>query len=175
MKRIAALLALALLSACLLVEDFGHTWEEAAPDTCLDKIAESLYYSEFQRNPEGKDLTKLARGLKRTNGMTYLLLKKNEDDKGGRLYRFQVINGIFQRLRILPTMRPTFEANYPNAPVSLDHDMIRFAHLGADEWDLIDNIATQPEYWEIEDQTLYNPMHDPACRFEDRDLSKLEN
>lgn len=175
MKKTLALLAFAVLSACMLVDDFGPAWTQAAPDKCVSKIASSLYYTEFQRDPEGLDMDTLAHALKRPNGKMYLLFKKNADDKGGRMYRFDVVNGIFQRYRVLPTMRKTFEENYPNAPVSLERDTIRFGTLGEKEWDLIDNIATQPEYWEIEDQTLYNTFRDPSCRFDDRDLSKIEN
>ena len=117
----------------------------------------------------------IARGLKRPNGKNYLLLKKDAADKGGRMYRFEVVNGIFQRYRIVPTMRKTFEENYPDAPVSLERDTIAFETLGQKEWDLIDNIATQEEYWEQEDATLYNTFRNPSCHFDDCDLSRIEN
>lgn len=175
MRKTLALLALAALSACMLVKDFGAAWNEAKPDKCVSKIASSLYYTEFQRDPEGKDMDTLAHALTRPNGKHYLLLKKDAEDAGGRMYRFEVVNGIFERLRVVPTMRKTFEQNYPDAPVSLERDTISFETLGSKEWDLIDNIATQPEYWEIEDQTLYNTFRDPSCRFDDRDLSTIEN
>lgn len=175
MKKTLALAALAMLSACMLVKDFGETWNEAKPDKCISKIAGSLYYAEFQRDSEGLDMDKLVHALKRPNGKSYLLLKKDPEDKGGRMYRFDVVNGIFQRYRVVPTMRKTFEENYPDAPVSLERDTILFEQLGPKEWDLIDNIATQEEYWEQEDATLYNTFRDPSCRFEDRDLSKIEN
>src|SRR5688572_5986926 len=135
MRKFVAAAALALLAACMLVEDFGPAWNEAKPDECLGKLAESLYYSEFMRNPEGKDMGAIARGLSRPNGTTYLLLKKDPADRGGRMYRFQVVNGIFQRLRVVPTMKATFEQNYPDAPVSLDRDTILFKTLGAKEWE----------------------------------------
>jgi len=166
--------ALAMLAACILVDDFGESWNEAKPDECLSKIATSLYYTEFRRNPDDVKIDEVTRGLSRPNDTDYLLLKQSPSDSGGRMYRFQVVNGIFQRLRIVPTMRATFEKNYPNAPVSLKHDTIRFDTLGEKEWELIDNIATQPEYWEIEDQTLYNVLRNPMCRFDDRDLSLSE-
>ena len=175
MRKPFAMVALALVSACMLVKDFGGTWTQAKPDKCLSKIASSLYYTEFQRDPAGIDIDTITRGLQRPNGKNYLLLKKDAADKGGRMYRFEVANGIFQQLRIVPTMRKTFEENYNDAPVSLERDTIVFEKLGQKEWELIDNIATQPEYWEIEDQTLYNSFRDPSCRFDDRDLSKIEN
>lgn len=175
MKQISALLVLAVLAACMLVKDFGTAWNEAKPDKCVSKIASSLYYTEFQRDPEGKDMDLYARALSRPNGKYYLLLKQDPNDAGGRMYRFDVVNGIFERLRVVPTMRKTFEENYPDAPVSLERDTITFTTLGTKEWELIDNIATQPEYWEIEDQTLYNTFRDPSCRFDDRDLSTIEN
>lgn len=174
MRRLLPALALAVLAACMLVGDFGKYWDEAKPDECLSKIGKSLYYTEFRRDPEKMDLDTVIHALTRPNGSSYLLLKENADDKGGRMYRFQVVNGIFQRMRLVPTMRKTFEQNYPDAPVDLSRDTVSFKHLGEKEWELIDNIATQDEYWEVEDQTLYNIFKSPACRFEDRDLSKLD-
>ena len=174
MKQLIALSALAVLAACMLVKDFGATWDEAKPDDCLTKLMGSMYYTEFSRNPEGKDLSTLAHGITRPNGKTYVLIKADTADKGGRMYRFQVVNGIFQRLRLVPTMRATFEQNYPDAPVDLSRDTITFDTLGEEEWALIDNIATQEEYWEIQDQSLYNIFKNPECRFEDRDLSALD-
>lgn len=175
MKKLIALGACALMAACMLVKDFGAAWNEAKPDDCLSKLMHSMYYTEFNRNPEGKDLDQLAHALIRPNGKSYLLIKADADDAGGRMYRFQVVNGIFQRFRIVPTMRETFEKNYPDAPVDLSRDTITFDTLGEKEWELIDNIATQDEYWEIQDQSLYNTFRNPECRFDDRDLSKIEN
>lgn len=174
MKKLFALGALCMLAACILVKDFGATWDEAKPDECLTKLMASMYYTEFTRNPDGKDMNTLAHALTRPNGKSYLLIKADAADKGGRMYRFQVINGIFQRFRIVPTMRDTFEKNYPDAPVDLSRDTITFETLGDKEWELIDNIATQDDYWEIQDQTLYNTFRNPECRFEDRDLSKQD-
>jgi|GEM_PF-1888999 len=173
MRRFSILLCLALLSACMLVNDFGAAWDEAKPDICLGKIGESLYYAEFRRDPEGKEHGDYVRGLKRDSG-NFLLLKQSPDDKGGRMYRFTVKNGIFQRWRINPAMRTTFEKDYPNAPVSLKRDTITFDTLGDAEWKLIDAIAADEAYWEIEDQTLYNTLANPSCRFDDRDLSQYD-
>lgn len=174
MKQLIALGALAALTACMLVKDFGASWQEAKPDACISALMNSMYYTEFSRNPEGKDMNALAHAITRPNGKTYLLIKADADDKGGRMYRFQVVNGIFQRFRLVPTMRATFEQNYPDAPVSLARDTIQFEQLSEKEWELIDNIATQEEYWEIQDQSLYNTFRNPECRFEDRDLSALD-
>lgn len=172
LRTFAGIAAMALLlSGCILVEKFGAAWDEAKPDMCLSKIAESLYYAEFRRDPTGKDFEKLARGISH-NGQNYLLLKQSAEDEGGRLYRFQVTNGIFQRFRLDPTLRATFKKEYPNAPVEVKEDTVKFASLGEVEWKLLDEIAAKPEYWEIEDQTLYNTIRNPLCRFEDRDLSK---
>lgn len=174
MKNSIAIFALSLLlAACMLVKDFGPVWNQAKADPCLDKIAESLYAGEYRRDPSGKNIENLARAINH-GGFNYILLKKEEDDKGGRMYRFRVTNGIFQRYRIDPTLRETFEHDYPNAPVDLSRDTITFDQLGEKEWKLIDEIAGKDEYWQIEDQTLYNVLLNPLCRYEDRDLKKLE-
>lgn len=177
MKR-RSMLSLALfsllLAACMLVKDFGPAWNEAKADPCLNKIGESLYYTEFRRDPQGKNMENLARGF-RHGGANYLLLKKDESDEGGRMYRFTVHNGIFQRYRLVPTMRSQFEQDYPDAPVSLARDTVTFATLGEKELTLMDSVATKDDYWEIEDQTLYNVLRNPACRFDDRDLEALNN
>ena len=163
----------ALLSACLMVEDFGPSWQQSKPDPCLSKIASSLYAVEFRRSSDGLDMNTLAHGLT-LDGNFYLLLKKEADDKGGRLYRFTVTNGIFQRWRLDPTMRATFTKDYPNAPVSLKRDTVAIETLNPDTEKLLTEIAGKPEYWQIEEQTLYNTSLDDNCRFDDRDLVALQ-
>lgn len=171
-RFVAPLLALLMLAGCILVDDFSSAWNTAVPDSCTTKIAESLYYSEFRRDPEGKDISSLAHTL--TLGKYhFLLLKQSAEDAGGRMYRFQVVNGIFQRFRLNPSMKKTFLKDYPNASVSFAHDTVNLATLGATETKLLAEIAGKAEYWEIEDQTLYNVLRNPLCKFEDRDLKAL--
>jgi hypothetical protein len=162
-----------MLSACLLVDNFSPEWKKGKTDSCTSKIAEALYFTEFRRDPEGKEINELARSFS-IKPFHFLMLKQNASDAGGRLYRFNVENGIFQRYRINPTMRKTFEADYPNAPVSLARDTITLKKLGPDEMKLLGEISSKPDFWEIEDQTLYNTLRNPLCIYEDRDLAALE-
>lgn len=173
LRSLLPLLAVALLSACILVEDFGSVWDEARPDTCLSKIAESLYFAEFSRDPSSQNIDDIARGWT-LGGSHFLLLKKHADDKGGRIYRFNVTHGIFERFRLAPTMRATFERDYPNAPVSLRRDTVTIKTLDARTQNLLSEIAKKPEYWEYEDKILYNTLRNPSCRFEDRDFKKMD-
>lgn len=165
--------ALLALSGCLLVDDFSPEWKKGKTDSCTSKIAQALYYTEFRRDPEGKEINELARSFS-IEPFHFLMLKQNASDAGGRLYRFNVENGIFQRYRVNPVMRKTFEADYPNAPVSLARDTITLKKLGSEEMKLLTEISAKPEYWEIEDQTLYNTLRNPLCIYEDRDLAALE-
>ena len=71
-------------------------------------------------------------------------------------------------------MRDLFETDYPNAPVSLKRDTVRFETLDKASEKLLTEIANKPEYWQIEEQTLYNVIRNTACRFDDRDLTKKE-
>lgn len=176
MKRLRPLLALTtalLLSSCLVVEDFGHAWKDSSADPCLTKLSESLYATEFRRDPTNMNIEDIAHGWT-LDGNTYLLLKKDSADIGGRLYRFTVTNGIFQRYRLDPAMRSLFERDYPSAPVSLKRDTVTLTTLDASTEALLTDIANKPEYWQIEEQTLYNTARNEACRFEDRDFSKMD-
>jgi len=166
------LLAVLLLSGCILVEDFSPAWKTAKPDSCISKIASSLYYSEFRRDPEGKDMKELAKVMTLGNHH-FLMLKQGTADAGGRMYRFGVVNGIFQRYRLNPAMKKTFRETYPNAPVSFRNDTVTLAKLGNEETKLLTAIADKPDYWQVEDQTLYNTALNTLCRFDDRDLKKL--
>jgi hypothetical protein len=168
----APLVVVFALSGCILVEDFSPAWKAATPDSCVSKIASSLYYSEFRRDPEGKDMKELAKVM--TLGKKhFLMLKQDTADAGGRMYRFGVVNGIFQRYRLNPAMKKTFREAYPNAPVSFKNDTVTLVKLGADETKILSEIAGKPDYWQMEDQTLYNTALNPLCRFDDRDLKKL--
>jgi hypothetical protein len=167
LRRCLAMMALLLLGGCILVDDFGAQWNKGVADNCVSKIAESLYYTEFRRDPADKDMANLAHTIT-VGDAHFLMLKKNAEDKGGRMYRFVVAGKsyyIFQRFRLDPTMREPFEKEHPNAPVSLAHDTVTLAQLGDAEMKLLAEISAKPEYWEIEDQTLYNTMKNPTCQF----------
>ena len=169
-RILAPIAALLVLSACILVDDYTPQWESGKTDSCTAKLAQSLYYSEFRRDPDGKDMDTLARSFS-IGKFQFLMLKKDAADKGGRMYRFHVVNGIFQRYRLDPAMKKQFEQDYPNAPVSLAHDTVEIKSLGPDEMKLLEQINAKDEYWEIEDQTLYNVLRNPLCIYEDRDLA----
>lgn len=167
-------IAMLALTGCILVNDFSSVWEKSTPDSCISKISEALYYSEFQRDPNGKDMTKHARVF--TLGKHhFLMLKKEEADAGGRMYRFGIVHGIFQRYRLDPVMRDAFEITYPDAPVSFRHDTVTLENLSSEVMKLLEEISGKEEYWEIEDQTLYNPMLNDLCKYEDRDLDALRS
>lgn len=173
LRTCLGLAAMALLSGCLLVEDFGPTWEEAKADPCLSKLAESIYATEYRRDPSHLKMDDIAHGWT-LDGHHYLLLKKAPEDKGGRLYAFKVVNGIFQRYRLDPTMRDTFEKEHPTAPISLKNDTVKLEALTPETKTLLTEIAGKPEYWQVEEQALYNVLRNPACRFDDRDLTQTE-
>jgi hypothetical protein len=172
-RMIAPLALLALLSGCILVNDFAPMWEKAKPDPCLSKLSESIYYSEFRRDPSGLDIDEHAHAFSLGNHH-FLMLKKEVNDTGGRLYRFRVINGIFQRFRLDPVMREAFEIEFPDAPVSFKHDTVTVETLDTPVTDLLREIASRDTFWEIEEQNLYNILRNPLCRFDDRDLEALE-
>lgn len=165
--------AVLLLSGCILVDDFSPMWEKGKTDICLEKITESLYYAEFRRDPAGKGLSALSRVFTVNPKSHFLMLKKDAADKGGRMYRFGVVNGIFQRYRLDPTMRAQFEKDHPDAPVIFEHDTVRLTSLNNNEMALLHEIDQDSKYWEIEDQTLYNILRNPDCIYEDRDLKAL--
>ena len=166
-RCLLAMTALLLLSGCIFVDDFGHAWQDSTPDTCLNKMAESLYATEFRRDPTGVDMSQIEHGWD-MGGQHYLLMKQSPEDKGGRLYRFTVVHGIFQRWRLDPTMREEFAREYPNAPVSIKRDTVTIDSLNPETEKLLAEVANQPEYWQIEEQTLYNVVRNPACRYDDR-------
>jgi hypothetical protein len=172
-----ALAALTMLCSCILVEDFADAWKQSVTDPCLSKIAQSLYATEFRRDPSKKDMATLARAFTLGNEH-FLLLKQQPEDKGGRMYRFTVATGvpssIFTRYRLNPTMRETFEKTHPNAPVSLDRDTVTLAALTPQTEKLLLEIAQQPDYWEVEEKTLYNPFHNATCHFEPQDQTNID-
>ncbi len=162
--------ALLLLSACILVDDFTPQWNDGKTDSCTAKMAQALYYTEFRRDPEGKEINDLAREFT-IDKFHFLMLKEAAADKGGRMYRFGVVNGIFQRYRLNPAMKKQFEQEYPNAPISLAHDTVEVKSLDAEVMQLLTAINAKSDYWEIEDQSLYNVLRNPLCIYEDRDLA----
>jgi hypothetical protein len=175
-KRVLAagcrLSALFLLASCILVDDFGSSWKFAKADPCLSKLVESLYFTEFRRDPDGKKMDEHAHAFAH-EGFNYLLLKKSPEDKGGRLYRFQVQSGVFIRYRLNPVMRDIFTKNHPDAPVKLTRDTVTIPTLNEESLKLLTEISGNADYWEADDKALYNTFLNPQCRFDDRDVKAL--
>lgn len=160
----AALLALMglMLSSCLLVDDFGDAWTQAHYDLCVARISRDLYYRIYNREVSESQMEPLARVL-RDGDTTYLLLKENPDDAGGRLYRIAVDHGFYLQYRPVPTARERFTAEFPDSPISLRFGLARTPALTPEVLRELRLTAQHPGYWEIEDKALYNPWTSPAC------------
>lgn len=174
MKRFVSLLVLPLLAACIVVDDFGSQWDKASGDICLDRINTALYHQVHEREVKEADIAAVARGIT-LNEHHYILMKEKPEDKGGFLFRFTVKDGVFTRYKLNPTLRKQFKEEYPDAPVNVGDDTVTLKSLGEDQVALLSKIAADEKYWESDDRTLYNPMHNKLCRYEDRDLSTLED
>jgi hypothetical protein len=167
------LLLLPLLAACIIVRDFGGTWDKASGDICLNRINAALYYQVYEREyPEDK-IADVARGIT-LSGEHYILMKQSPNDKGGFLFRFTVKGGVFTRYRLNPAARKLFEKEFPDAPVELRENTVTLAEFNDATLALLDKVAHDERFWETEDKTLYNTQLNPLCRFDDRDLKKME-
>ena len=173
MKRFLILALLPLLAACIVVDSFGDAWDNAKGDICLNRISTALYHQIHERDVKEENIEKYVRGIT-IDGQHYILMKKNVEDKGGFLFRFRVKEGVFTRYKLNPVMRKEFTKEYPNAPVNVGEDTITIASLDEATTAVLTKVANDKRYWEDDDRTLYNPMHNEHCRFEDRDLKALE-
>lgn len=174
MKRYLALLLFPLLAACIVIEDFGGAWDKAEGDICLNRINAALYHQVHEREVKEEDITTVARGIT-FDGNHYILMKEKPEDKGGFLFRFTVKEGVFTRYKLNPTMRKQFLAEYPDAPVHIDDSTVTLSTLDDAQVALLNRIAADAKYWETDDRTLYNPLRNTLCRFEDRDLEALDS
>ncbi|MFZ4124617.1 MAG: hypothetical protein ACOYJ2_00915 [Rickettsiales bacterium] len=172
MKRLLILLPL-LLTACIVVDDFGAQWKAAKGDICLNRINTALY-SQVHEREAPEDIALVARGIT-LDKHDYILMKEKPSDTGGFLFRFTVKEGVFTRYKLNPTMRKQFLKDYPNAPVAIDDSTATLTSLDTDRIALLNKIADDAKYWEVDDRTLYNPLRNTLCRFEDRDLEALED
>ena len=71
-------------------------------------------------------------------------------------------------------MRETFKKIYLNSGVILSEDTVTIEKLDTASRKLLAEISSKPDYWEMEDQTLYNPLRNPLCLFEDRKGNELK-
>ena len=174
MKHALAIAALCWLSGCIIVSDFGDYWAKSVEDPCLNRIADSLYYQTFQRRLETGEVSALTRGLE-IEEQRFLLLKKNPEDAGGNLYRFEIENAVYTEFRLNPAMRERFEEEYANAPVEIVRDTVRLERLDEKTVSLLLTIARDARYWEKKDAHLYNPLRNPTCPFDDRSEAELKD
>ena len=172
-RALPLLLLLPLLAGCIIVKDFGKIWEQASGDICLNRITEALFYQVHTREIAADQIDTVARGTT-LDGHNYILLKESAGDKGGFLYKFTVKEGVFTRYKLNPAMRKTFLKENPDTDVSFYLDTVRIDSFSPENLALLNKIAGDDRYWEPDDKTLYNTQLNPLCRFEDRDLSKME-
>ena len=96
------------------------------------------------------------------------------------MYRFTMSDAknaqhqVFQRWRLDPSMREIFAHDYPNAVAKIDRDTVTLPTLDGEAEKLLTEIAAKPEYWQIDDQTLYNVVRNPKCIFDTRNLTKKD-
>ena len=172
-RTLSFLLLLPLLAGCIIVRDFGEQWGEASGDICLNRISTALYYQVHEQEfPEDK-ITEVARGIT-LDGVHYILMKKTPEDAGGFLFRFTVKAGVFTRYRLNPAARELFAEAYPGAPVEVRENTVTLAAFTPETLALLARVAGDERFWEPEDKNLYNPQLNPTCRFDDRDVSKVE-
>jgi hypothetical protein len=172
-RALPLLLLVPLLAACIVVRDFGTTWDDARGDICLNRISAALYYQIHEQEFAEDKITEVARGIT-LDGVHYILMKESPEDSGGFLFRFTVHENIFTRYRLNPAMRDLFAAEYPGAPVNVRENTVTLAAFTPGILALLAKVARDDRFWEVEDKTLYNPQNNPTCRFDDRDLSKVE-
>jgi hypothetical protein len=173
MKRLLILLPL-LLTACIVVDDFGDVWKKAEGDICLNRINVALYHQVHEREVQEDLIERVARGVT-LDGHHYIVMKEKASDKGGFLFRFTVKNGVFTRYKLNPTMRKQFLSAHPDAPVQIDDNTVTLHILDDTHVALLNTVADEDKYWEMDDRTLYNPLRNKLCRFEDRDLQALKD
>lgn len=169
MKRLLIFLPL-LLNACIVIDDFGDAWKKAEGDICLNRINTALYAQVHEREVREDTIESLARGIT-LNGNHYILMKEKPSDKGGFLFRFTVKEGIFTRYKLNPTMRDRFTRDYPDASVNITDTTVTLANISPENLRLLTAISKEKIYWQEDDRTLYNPIQNKLCRFEDRDLN----
>ncbi len=159
-----------LLSACIIVDDFGPAWEEAQEDLCISRLAEAFYENSYKKRHDSYD------GLIRTitiNDANFILLKENASDAGGHLYPFFVETGILISKRADPVAREYYEDTYARDDVIVEEDTITLTSFDVGMQNHLAELNDDARLWEEDLKMLYNTRLDRTCRFEDRNIDEL--
>lgn len=158
MKTIILSLALCALSACIIVEDYGDSWNTATDDPCINLIVEKHYGKSFEDDKPPYLAKRMTLG-----DQHLLLIKSNEKSAGGHAYRFALEGNIFIGYKPNPAMLKTFHKNYKNAPASVTKDKAILKKLGEEEQAFLQTILADDTYWMADVKTLYNPLRNKQC------------
>lgn len=169
MKKITALLMLPFLTACLIVDDFRATWDEAQPDMCITKLAAAFYEKSFKKSQS--DYSQLIRPLS-LGGAHFVMIKEHASDTGGHIYPFFVESGVLVTKRGNPTHLDYAKEEYGKQGISIKESTVTVKSLDNASKALLEQAYHDDRLWEEDLKMLYNKALSDACRFEDRDLEK---
>lgn len=152
------------LSACIVVQDFGKTWEQGFDDPCVQRIAEATV---LEGNPRGLPIEQIARSLK-VSAHTFLMLRERPEDIGGSLYRYAVNTdapgGEYVAYRLNEAKREEFTREYgEKVPVIITDEAATIPELNDESLALLARIADREDYWVVADRQPYNPKRRKDC------------
>lgn len=167
MKNLLALLLAPMLSACLIVDDFGESWDAATPDICVTKLAAAFYEKSYKKTQF--DYAPLIRPIS-LGEAHFILVKENEKDEGGHLYPFFVDSGVLITKRGNPAKVEYAKKAYGKQGVTIKESTVTIDQLNNTSLKLLEQSYHDESLWEEDLKMLYNKQLSDDCRFEDRDL-----
>ncbi len=170
-KALLACAAFFLLTACIIVDDFGDYWAQGFNDPCLNDIGAELYQKSFEQAVPTEQSSDYIRAV-RIGETLFFLIKKSPEDAGGHAYYFDVESGILNVYRPDPAQRHAFEAAYPNAMVELDKDTARLKILDANNSQLLASVARKEQFWNKDSSYIYNQRRSKECLLGDHPIEE---
>ncbi len=149
---------LALLNACIVVDDFGDYWNKGFIDNCVNEIASND--SDYDRASHHK--TMLLRSL-RIGKHTFLMMRDDMDDKGGNLIRYKIEDGEYISYRLNESKRDDFLREYPSSVVVLTQETATIPVLNSESAGLLSAVSDDDSYWVESHRETYNAGRRPDC------------
>ncbi len=158
-RKLIACLSVLALSGCIVVKDFGESWEHGGSDPCVEEIVRH-HFLEDAGIPY--KIRTRARILK-LGDARFLMLLDGTGTRSGTLYRYKVEEGQFITYRLNETKREEFLKSYPESGVVLTSETATIPELNANMLKLLAEISAKEEYWVETEQMIYNPASIQGC------------
>lgn len=161
MKIAASLFLALLLSACIIVDDFGEYWAKGKTDRCINDLLYASMHAD-DASVEMKAITQTVRVIQ-FGGQDFIMMLNKPGSQDGNLIRYRIDGSEYVSYKLSEEKREQFLREHPHTSVVVTNDTVTIPQLNKETASLLGDIAGDNSYWTEASREPYNPKHRTDC------------